>query len=262
MSWRGFTKAVDRASTSLMQKTGAIEKTVDKDYEDEEKRFKNLESKIMKLQKESKGYLDAIRAMTIAQQRMADTINQFYDEGAQLASLGLKYKEVATKLDEEIRTELDKEYRESVLDPLGEYADFFPQFNETIKRRQKKLLDYDSARSKVRKLAEKPAEDVDKLPKAERHLVEIKELYESVNKDLVEDIPKLIDARVAWLDPSFEALIKCQLKFTSDAYVKLQDLKLYFQQHGSNGQNIEGRVESVLQQLRDLTIVGNPATQP
>jgi amphiphysin len=165
MSWKGFTKVVDRASTTLMQKAGAVEKTIDKEYEDEERRFRNLEQKVLKLQKEAKGYLDSVRAMTIAQQRIADTINQFYDENAKLASLGMAYKDAARSLDEEIRGELDKEYRENVLDPLNEYAGYFPEFNEAIKKRQKKLLDYDGQRSRVRKLAEKPSDDVDKLPK-------------------------------------------------------------------------------------------------
>ena len=77
---RGIQKAFDRAGTSIMMRTGAVEKTVDKEYEDEERRFKILEGKINSLNKEAKGYLDAVRAMTLAQSRMAETINQFYEE--------------------------------------------------------------------------------------------------------------------------------------------------------------------------------------
>ena len=63
---RGIQKAFDRTATSIMQKTGAVEKTVDRDYEDEERRFRILETKINALNKEAKGYLDAVRAMTTA----------------------------------------------------------------------------------------------------------------------------------------------------------------------------------------------------
>jgi amphiphysin len=66
----------------------------------------------------------------------------------------------------------------------------------------------------------------------------------------------LVDARVPFLDPSFEALLRCQLKFASDAYTKLSHLKQEFQNQGSTGKNLEGRVEQVLQQMRDLEIVG------
>lgn len=49
-----------------MQRTGAVEKTADREFEDEERRFRVLEQKVNQLNKESKGYLDAVRAMTLA----------------------------------------------------------------------------------------------------------------------------------------------------------------------------------------------------
>jgi hypothetical protein len=53
-----------------------------------------------------------------------------------------------------------------VLEPLGRYCSYFPEINEAIKRRQKKLLDYDSSRAKVRKLVDRPSEDPQRLPLA------------------------------------------------------------------------------------------------
>lgn len=61
MSWRGLVKAVDRASTQLMQKAGAMDKTVDREYEEEERRYRQFEAKINQLNKEAKGYLDSLR---------------------------------------------------------------------------------------------------------------------------------------------------------------------------------------------------------
>jgi hypothetical protein len=85
-------------------------------------------------------------------------------------------------------------------------------------------------------------------------------MYETINHQLIEDLPKLVDLRVPYLDPSFEALIKCQIKFAGDAYARLSELKTELEQAGlgSNLQSnqLDGRVEAVLQQLRDLTIVG------
>ncbi|KAI3640626.1 hypothetical protein MIR68_001504 [Amoeboaphelidium protococcarum] len=253
MSFKGIQKAFDRASTSIMQKTGVVEKTVDRDFDDEERRFKILEQKIVQLNKEAKGYLDAVRAMTLAQQRMADTINQFYDENSQLAEVGLKYKEVASALDEDVRTALDKDYRTTVLEPLGKFNAYFPEVNEAIRKRQKKLLDYDSQRAKVKRLVEKPHDDPDKLPSAERKLAECREIYEELNKQLIEDLPKLIDIRVPYLDPSLEALVKCQLNFVKDAHERMSNLEELAHQYGGPISS----VESALQQMRDLTIVGH-----
>jgi hypothetical protein len=44
--------------------------------------------------------------MTLAQSRIAETIDQFYDDQAALASAGRKYKEVVTNMDTNARTQL------------------------------------------------------------------------------------------------------------------------------------------------------------
>ena len=80
-----------------------------------------------------------------------------------------------------------------------------------------------------------------------------RDVYERLNNQLVEELPRLVDLRVPYLDPCFEALVKSQLAFSQDAYERLSGL----QQHmGQNSHNVEGVVESVLQQMRDLTICG------
>jgi len=55
---------MNRAGTTLMQKTGQIERTVDREFEEEEAKFKTFEKESQALQKESKAYLDAMRSMT------------------------------------------------------------------------------------------------------------------------------------------------------------------------------------------------------
>lgn len=44
-----------------MMKTGHVEKTNDRDYEVEERRFRTMEAASLRLQKEARGYLDSIR---------------------------------------------------------------------------------------------------------------------------------------------------------------------------------------------------------
>lgn len=61
----GFKKAVNRAGTTVMMKTGHVEKTIDRDYEIEERRFRTMESAANRLQKEAKGYLDSLRGSSL-----------------------------------------------------------------------------------------------------------------------------------------------------------------------------------------------------
>lgn len=46
-----------------MMKTGHVEKTNDRDYEVEERRFHTMEAAALRLQKEARGYLDSLRGM-------------------------------------------------------------------------------------------------------------------------------------------------------------------------------------------------------
>ncbi|KAI8824018.1 uncharacterized protein EV422DRAFT_518625 [Fimicolochytrium jonesii] len=252
MSWHGLKKAVSRATTSVMQSTGAIDKTIDREFEEEEKRFKSLENKSENLHREAKGYLDAVRGMTLAQQRIAETITGFYEEGSPLGYAGAQYKLAVTKLDEEARTELDTTYRVAVLDPLGRLSAVFPDFNEARKIRAKKLLDYDRVRSNVRKLIEKPSDDPQRLPRAEAESAASRDIYEHYNTLLVTEIPRLIDLRVPYLDPCFEALVKSQARFNASAFAKLDAIRTAFPP--GEGRGLDGQVEGVLGQMRELTI--------
>lgn len=51
------------------------------------------------------------------------------------------------------------------MEPIGKLVGVMPFVNEAIKKRNKKLLDYDRARTSVKKLVEKPSEDPSKLAK-------------------------------------------------------------------------------------------------
>lgn len=53
----------DRHDSQLMLcgSTGHVEKTNDRDYEIEERRYRTMETAVTRLQKEAKGYLDSLR---------------------------------------------------------------------------------------------------------------------------------------------------------------------------------------------------------
>ncbi|KAF9333519.1 Bridging integrator 3 [Podila minutissima] len=255
MSWSGFKKNLNRATTSVMSKTGNMDRTTDREFEEEEKRFKNLQSKAEKLHKEANGYAAAVRNMTASQLKIASTIDQYYDEGEPMGIYGVKYKEAITKLEQQTREEVDTAYRTSVLEPIGRYSAYFPEINEAVKRRNKKLLDYDAARSKVRKLVEKPSEDSNKLPRAEHEANQLREMYETMNAQLTSELPKIIDSRVAYLDPSFEAVVKSQLSFAQDAHNTLENLRQFFPPE-TEGYELEQAAEGILTQMRELSICG------
>ncbi|KII92553.1 hypothetical protein PLICRDRAFT_37321 [Plicaturopsis crispa FD-325 SS-3] len=262
MSWSGFKKSVNRAGTTLLQKTGQIERTIDREFADEEAKFKTFEKECQALQKDSKAYLDAMRAMTSAQARLAETIETFYgaaDATSEGAMAGHAYKASVDDLDSGIARELDMPYRTAIMEPLGKMNAYFPIINEHIAKRNKKLLDFDSARSKMRKLIDKPSEDPTKLPKAQQEHDEAKEVFDLLNDQLIAELPQLLDLRVPYFDPSFEAMIRMQCKFAEEGYEKMGGVQRYFDDSVRDdyaaGQ-LDAQVEGVLQEMKELSICG------
>ncbi len=117
----GFKKNVGRATTQVMMKTGHVEKTADREYEVEERRFRTLEAASLRLQKEAKGYLDSLRAMTASQMRIAETIDAFYGDSGAKDGVSRSYKQAVEDLDAETVKALDGPYR-WVPDSLHKFA--------------------------------------------------------------------------------------------------------------------------------------------
>ncbi|CCJ29210.1 unnamed protein product [Pneumocystis jirovecii] len=61
-----------------MIKAGQVEKTVDRDFDMEERRYRTLEQAVQRLQREAKGYLDSLRSMSASQLRIAEAMDEFY----------------------------------------------------------------------------------------------------------------------------------------------------------------------------------------
>ncbi|KAI0243907.1 BAR adaptor protein Hob3 [Massospora cicadina] len=209
---------MNRAGTSLMQKAGQVEKT-----------------------KRNVG----LGALTSSQQRIAEVIEKILGDDSNVKNPAVeRYRQIAEELDTQVRTELVR----------GRVIAHFPLINETIKRRNNKLLDHDSARAKAHKLTLKPPDDHQKLVKAEAAAQEAQEAYESVNSQLITEIPRLVDSRLQLLDPSFEALVKAQLQFSARASDSFHSMQPYFP--SDLGEDLDLQVESVMHKMRDLTICG------
>lgn len=82
-----------------------------------------------------------------------------------------------------------------------------------------------------------------------------REMYEGLNSILIADLPKIVELRVPYLDPSFEALVKAQLKFCQTSYEQLEGLRHHFPNPETD--EPDRRVDDILQQMRELTICGN-----
>lgn len=138
------------------------------------------------------------------------------------------------------------------------------------------MSDYDAARAKVRKLVEKPSDDSTKLPRAQSEHDEARDIFNILNDQLIAELPVLVDLRIrmscflaikrinadlglAYLDPSFEAMIRCQLNFAQEGYERLSGVQRYFADNirddYANGA-LDAQVETVLEEMKELAIFG------
>ncbi|SPO29318.1 probable RVS161 - protein involved in cell polarity development [Ustilago trichophora] len=242
-----------------MQKTGQVERTVDSEFNSTEEQYRTLEREVTSLQKEAKAYLDAIRSLASSQSRIAEAVDGFYTDSSDAAMSANAYRRAVDELDTKTAKEIDAPYRATVLEPIGKLASYFPEVNKIIEKRNKKLLDYDAARSKHRKLVDKPSDDPTKLPKAEKELEDAKVIFESLDDQIKSELPQLVDLRLPYLDPSFEAMVRIQAKFAEDAYEKLGGVQRFFadavREQYAQG-HLDQQVEAVLHEMRELSICG------
>ncbi|CAN3363534.1 reduced viability upon starvation protein 161 [Diutina catenulata] len=249
MSWNGFKKAVTRAGGQLSVK--AVDKTMDKDFDIEERRYQTLRKAGQGLQKASKGYLDALRAVTAAQVTIAGIVSNLYEEGTQgtqYSQVGNVYLQTVKDFDEETVKQIDGPFRETVLDPVTKFANYFTEIDSAIKKREHKKTDLEQAKAKVRKLIDKPAKDAGKLPAAEKELTIAKDIYDDLNEQLKAELPQLIALRVPFYDPSFEALVKIQMRFCTEGYARLAQVQQHLDPQ-SRDEYAEGQLDSKIDDL-------------
>ncbi|KAG4304993.1 hypothetical protein PORY_001668 [Pneumocystis oryctolagi] len=249
MSWAGFKKAVNRAGTH----------TIDRDFDTEERRFRTLEHAVLRLQREAKNYLDSLRSMSASQLRIAETMDEFYMDSHHKDRASKHYRHAVEDQDARTMKDLDEIYRMTVLDPISKFCTYFPEINAAITKRNHKLIDYDAIRAKVRRLTDKPSDDIKKLPMAEKEASVAKDLYMTLNTQLLDELPQFIDLRIPYLDASFEALVKIQYQFCYDGYDRMSKVQQYFSSHVRNqysSGDLDQRIDDVLQKVKSLSITG------
>lgn len=67
-----------------------------------------------------------------------------------------------------------------------------------------------------------------RIAQAQQEHDEAKEVFDMLNDQLVAELPQLMDLRVPYFDPSFEAMIRMQSKFAEEGYEKLSGVQRYF----------------------------------
>lgn len=224
MNWELVKKNVARASTVVLQKSGFNEKTVDLGYDECEERFIELGKMVSDLHGEAKGFLDAIRSLSMLQERMAASFHILFEDSPQSMRQSRLYKEVCSMISSSTKHEFDDIFRQSVIEPTTRYAALFPEAKILSSKRERKLLDYDRVKGKVEKTTVNPSNDPNQLPRLSGQADEARQIYERINDLLLEGMEDILHQSSSYFNPTLTAMIKLQQKCISDINRQIQTI--------------------------------------
>ncbi|KAM4538554.1 myc box-dependent-interacting protein 1b isoform 4-T4 [Fundulus diaphanus] len=224
-------KRLSRAQEKVLQKLGKADETRDTAFEELVASFNKQMTEGSKLQRDLKAYLAAVKAMHDASRRLQDCLADMYEPDW----FG---KEEMDALVEDTDT-LWLDYHQNLTDKallcMDTYLAQFPEIKSRIAKRERKLVDFDSARHHFSSLQKGKKKDEAKIAKAEEDLGRAQKIFEELNVELQDELPTLWDSRVGVYVGTFQSLAGHQEKFhkemsklsqnLNDIMTKLEELR-------------------------------------
>ncbi|XP_046712045.1 myc box-dependent-interacting protein 1b isoform X2 [Silurus meridionalis] len=102
---------------------------------------------------------------------------------------------------------------DSALISMDAYMAKFPEIKARIAKRDRKLVDFDSARHHFASIQKSKKKDEAKLAKAEEELGKAQKVFEEISCDLQEELPSLWNSRVGIYVTTFQSLAGMGEKF-------------------------------------------------
>lgn len=246
-----------------MLKAGQLDESSDPEFDYLEKRYRTMESSMLRLQKDLRLYKDSLRALTTAQAGISEVLSDFY--GAEENNIAHVFHSAMKDIITTGVDELEQPFSQTVLNPVERFNSYYMDVNEAIKKRAHKKLDYDSLQNKVCRLSEfaalDPASvealDGTKLRETDKQFHEAEEKYLQLNTQLKDELPELIALRIPYLNPSFEAFVKIQLRFFEENFAHIdkvqKKLNAQLREDFASGK-LEERMDEILSQIKKLNV--------
>ncbi|XP_035984437.1 myc box-dependent-interacting protein 1b isoform X3 [Fundulus heteroclitus] len=256
-------KRLSRAQEKVLQKLGKADETRDTAFEELVASFNKQMTEGTKLQRDLKAYLAAVKAMHDASRRLQDCLADMYEPD------WFGKEEMDALVEEMIEKEMDNnledtdtlwlDYHQTLTDKallcMDTYLAQFPEIKSRIAKRERKLVDFDSARHHFSSLQKGKKKDEAKIAKpaallemaapswaqglisahqvaqtnlsynqAEEDLGRAQKIFEELNVELQDELPTLWDSRVGVYVGTFQSLAGHQEKFHKEMSKLSQNL--------------------------------------
>uniref|UniRef100_A0A8D0ASE9 Myc box-dependent-interacting protein 1 n=1 Tax=Sander lucioperca TaxID=283035 RepID=A0A8D0ASE9_SANLU len=154
-------KRLTRAQEKVLQKLGKADETRDAAFEEMVANFNKQMTEGTKLQKDMKAYLVAVKTMHDASRRLQDCLAEMYEPD------WFGKEEMDTLIEDTDTLWLD--YHQNIMDKsmttLDSYLTQFPDIKARIAKRDRKMVDFDSARHHFSSLQKGKKKDEAKIAK-------------------------------------------------------------------------------------------------
>ncbi|XP_077581377.1 myc box-dependent-interacting protein 1b isoform X9 [Stigmatopora nigra] len=256
-------KRLSRAQEKVLQKLGKADETRDAVFEEMVANFNKQMGEGTKLQRDMKAYMVAVKTLHEASRRLQDCLADMYEPE------WFGKEEMNAVVEEMIEKEMDNnmedtdtlwlDFHQNITDnsmlSIDSYLAQFPEVKARIAKRDRKMVDFDSARHHFSSLQKGKKKDEAKIAKptallemaapswaqgllsahqvaqtnlsynqAEEELGRSQKIFEELNVELQDQLPVLWDSRVGVYVNTFQNLANHQEKFHKEMSKLSQNL--------------------------------------
>ncbi|KAI5613485.1 bridging integrator 1b isoform 2 [Silurus asotus] len=202
-------KRISRVQEKMMQKLGKSDETKDIAFEEGVVNFNKQMAEGIKLQRDLRAYLEAVKTMHECSKQLQSCLEDIYEPDW----VGKEEMDVITEETDVLWGDFHQKLVDSALISMDAYMAKFPEIKARIAKRDRKLVDFDSARHHFASIQKSKKKDEAKLAKAEEELGKAQKVFEEISCDLQEELPSLWNSRVGIYVTTFQSLAGMGEKF-------------------------------------------------
>ncbi|KAF3694959.1 Myc box-dependent-interacting protein 1 [Channa argus] len=234
-------KKLTRAQEKVLQKLGKADETKDAAFEERVINFNKQYAEGSKLQRDLRAYLEAVKAMHESSNNLQACLADMYEP----EWYGKNEVDSVVEDCDVLWTDYHQKLVDHALISMDTYLGQFPDIKARIAKRDRKLVDYDSARHNYAAIHKtkkkdgsikitKPSSLLERATpgwaqgilsahnvaqsnlsrsQAEEELEKAQKVFEEINLDLQEELPSLWNSRVGFYVSTFQSLAGFEEKF-------------------------------------------------
>nr|KAF6367698.1 bridging integrator 2 [Myotis myotis] len=185
-------KKFSRAQEKVLQKLGKTVETKDERFEQSANNFYQQQAEGLKLYKELKNFLSAVKVMHESSKRVSETLQEIYSSEWD----GHEELKAIVGNNDLLWEDYEEKLADQALRTMENYVAQFGEIKERIAKRGRKLVDYDSARHHLEAVQNAKKKDEAKIAKADEEFNKAQLVFEDLNQELLEELPVLYNSRI------------------------------------------------------------------